>query len=540
MTAHPAPPPKAEATPAPAPAPRRPSLRRRLRRRLWPRTLRGRAFLLMALPVVLAQIGFVGLLYDRLYSELTDRAADILASEILFALGSLDRARSESERREALAMANSTLHLELRLPATDGTDTDGTAASPAPQPGASTSEAPPPARTTFRARLPVSRSLHERLAQGLGLAVQDLAIQRSPDNKRLTLLFTHGGHGGAPVQVSVQRSRLLSSSWHVVAAWATLLPLLLLVAAAVFLRNQLSSLKRLARAAERLGRNLPVEDFQPVGAFEVRRTARAFLRMRARLRWQEQKRREFLAGIGHDLRTPLARMRLRLQLLEESDSELAEITGLEREAEAMDRIVSDYLRFIRDEGDEAPEHLELKNLLGPLTHRLAVERPEISLSLSCEPGLAGELSLSATQRCLENLISNAIHHADSRVRILARRRTSGRGSGEGEMMEILIEDDGPGIPEDQRAAALRPFSRATNAAPQKAADAAPQESETGSESKSEAEAAGTDISTSRTPWTGLGLGLAIAQDRALQQGGTLTLQDSDLGGLRAVLLLPAV
>jgi two-component system osmolarity sensor histidine kinase EnvZ len=240
------------------------------------------------------------------------------------------------------------------------------------------------------------------------------------------------------------------------------------------------------------GKGREVPDFRPEGATEIRRAAAAFERMRERIRRMVSQRTEMLAGVSHDLRTPLTRMKLQLAMMGESP----EIAGLKADVEEMRKMLEGYLAFARGESAEKVRTIEIGALLRDVIDGARFGNAEIALEVS--DGIAVPARPDALKRCIANLVNNAVIHA-RHVAISARRG--------GEMVEITVDDDGPGIPLAEREAVFRPFYRAD---------------------------------PSRNPETGgTGLGLTIARDVARGHGGDLTIEDAPLGGVRARLRLPA-
>jgi two-component system, OmpR family, osmolarity sensor histidine kinase EnvZ len=265
----------------------------------------------------------------------------------------------------------------------------------------------------------------------------------------------------------------------------------LLAVAALFLRNQVKSLSRLAAAAEGFGKGRPVAFTKLEGAREVRQAGAAFMQMRDRIERQIRQRTEMLAGVSHDLRTPLTRMKLALELSGD-DSSNAE---LKSDVAEMERLVQLYLDFARGEGTETPVETDLALLLEDLA--AVVRRDGAFLAVAVPPELVMPVRPDALRRCLGNLLANARHYG-GRVWLSSEPVPDG--------VDILIDDDGPGIPPAERERVFRPFVR---------------------------------LDASRNPSTGgVGLGLAIARDVARSHGGDVQLEDSPYGGLRARLHLP--
>ncbi len=297
--------------------------------------------------------------------------------------------------------------------------------------------------------------------------------------------------GSDVMQITVPRDRLYTSMVFVVLSWMVGTALVTLAIAMLFLRNQVRSLRRLAVAAEAFGRGLAVPTFRPQGATEGRQAAAAFLNMRHRIQRQIAQRTEMLAGISHDLRTPLTRMRLELELLGDSE----DVRGLHSDVAEMLKMVEAYLGFARGEGDEQAQLTDLMRIIGDAI--AAARRDGAEIALAGPETLEIPVRPDALRRCLANLLGNAARHG-THVWVTV---TAGR------TIDIVIDDDGPGIPEAARESVFQPFFRLEN---------------------------------SRNASTGgIGLGLSIARDIMLSHGGSLTLDTSPQGGLRARCSLPA-
>lgn len=259
-----------------------------------------------------------------------------------------------------------------------------------------------------------------------------------------------------------------------------------------FMRRELVPIEHLGVAADALGKGRDVPDFAfSGGTREVRNAATAFHTMRIRLRRSIQQRTEMLAGVSHDLRTPLTRMKLSLALLPDSP----ETRELSDDVDDMQRMIEGYLAFARGEGDEDPVMSDLSEILEDVA--AGARHGKASLELSWKGDMNVELRPIAIKRCLTNIVSNAQRYA-SEIRIEAvRGRTS---------VEITVDDNGPGIPAENYEDVFRPFLR---------------------------------LDQSRNAATGgVGLGLSIARDVARSHGGDVTLAVSPLGGLRVIVRIP--
>jgi len=290
---------------------------------------------------------------------------------------------------------------------------------------------------------------------------------------------------------TVPVKRLYSSSIYVFLLWSVGTSLLLLAIAIYFLTRQVRPIRRLAIAAELFGKGVTVADFKPEGAAEVRQAARAFLEMRERIRRQISQRTEMLAGVSHDLRTPLTRMRLELAMLPESDA----TRNLRNDIAEMEHMLTEYLDFARGEGGEATQLVDLGELVGEVVE--AAQRNGADVALVAPAEATVSVRPNALKRALTNLVENAVRYG-RHVWIEAGRDADG--------FHVTVDDDGPGVPTEQREAVFKPFFR---------------------------------LDQSRNMATGgVGLGLSIARDIARAHGGDITLDKAPGGGLRTILRLP--
>jgi len=259
-----------------------------------------------------------------------------------------------------------------------------------------------------------------------------------------------------------------------------------------FMRRELVPIEHLGVAADALGKGRDVPDFAfSGGTREVRNAATAFQTMRIRLQRSIQQRTEMLAGVSHDLRTPLTRMKLSLAMLPDAP----ETRELDNDVADMQRMIEGYLAFARGEGDEDPIPSDLSEILDDVA--AGARRDNADLSVSWQGDMDVELRPVAIKRCITNLVSNALRHGNRAEIRAVRGKTS---------VEITVDDDGPGIPPERHEDVFRPFVR---------------------------------LDESRNVDTGgSGLGLTIARDIARSHGGDVSLGTSPLGGLRVVVRLP--
>lgn len=287
------------------------------------------------------------------------------------------------------------------------------------------------------------------------------------------------------------RDRVFATTGPVFLLWLIGTSLLLGAIAIVFLRNQVRSILRLASAAEAFGRGRDMPEFRPSGATEVRRAGRAFIAMRERIKRHLDQRATMLAGVSHDLRTPLTRMKLALAMLPDN----ADAEELRRDVVEMERMIEAYLEFASDIASTGvPEQFDITELAREIAEE-ADDGERITFLTS--PALQFEGRRAALKRAISNLVGNGLKYA-SNVTVSAARR--------GAYVEIIVDDDGPGVPPENRRDVFKPFFR---------------------------------LDEGRSAKEGVGLGLSIVREVARSHGGDVVLDTAPMGGLRAVLKLPA-
>src|SRR5689334_12758899 len=430
-------------------------------KRVLPRTMFGRSLLIVVMPLILLQAIATWVFYDRHWAAVSWRLSAAVAGDIGLLADALKLADSPGATAGLLERAKAQTDLDVTM--------------------ARTGTLPPISPAT-------GRLVDDQLSQ---------AIQGRLNHPfRIDLLEDGGAEikvqlSDGVLSVGVPRNRLYSSTTYIFVMWMLGSSLVLLAVATVFLRNQVKSLRRLAEAADSFGKGRPVPSFKVEGAVEVRRAAIAFMTMRDRLQRQVRQRTQMLAGVSHDLRTPLTRMKLALEILG-NDPAVAE---LKSDVAEMEHMVHGYLDFVRGEGTEASVETDISLLIEELAADL--RREGTPLTVAAPPEYVMPVRPNALRRCLANLIGNARRHG-SHVWLTGIVAADG--------IDIMVDDDGPGIAPANRAHVFRPFVR---------------------------------LDSSRNPLTGgVGLGLTIARHVARSHGGDVRLETSPQGGLRARVHLP--
>ncbi len=426
-----------------------------------PRSLLGRSLLIVVTPLIVLQAVSAYIFYESHWDQVSKSLALGLAGDIAMVVDSLRHDSGEEGRQRVFEAAERTMDIAITL-----------------EPGEIL-----PNSFSIHSSLEgeVSRALRERLGKP---ARVDAGL-----NPNVVIIDVQLPEG--VLSVIAPRTRLFSTTIYVFVLWTVGGTLMLLGIATMFMRSQVRPVLRLARAADNFGKGRDVPNFKPEGAREVRLAARAFIAMRARILRQITQRTEMLAGVSHDLRTPLTRMKLELAMMKASDG----VPALKEDVGEMERMLQGYLDFARGEGAETPEPRDVIALLDEAVRQARRIRDGVELKATGE--LVVPLRPDAFRRCINNLIGNALRYARHVVVDAAKR---------GRSLEIVIDDDGPGIPEAQREEVFKPFFR---------------------------------LEGSRNSGTGgVGLGMTIARDVARGHGGEIILADSPLGGLRVRLRLP--
>lgn len=439
-------------------------------KRFMPKTLLGRSLLILIAPVFLIQIFLTFMFFDRHWNKMTTRLAYAVAGEISI----LSSAVEEAPDADAILKTIDLFEKRLDLLAyfEEGTNLGEAAKHPSDWAGW---------------EYMVGKTLIHELDRTLGRPfVVNVDFKEKWVEVRVQLQ-------NGVLNVSLPQRRLFTASSYIFLIWVFSASFVLLVIAVLFMRNQVRPIRRLAVAAERFGKGRDVQDFKLEGAKEVRQAAQAFLDMRTRIQRQISQRTAMLAGVSHDLRTPLTRLKLQLAMLEDCP----DVEDMKQDIQDMEKMIGGYLNFVRGEGDETPVSTNLNTMLEQIAQVARKQNCRISLDLEAEPVWIPLRSL-AFKRCLENLVSNAAKYADH-VWLALRRADNNR-------IEIMVEDNGPGIPEDQYEEVFRPFYR---------------------------------VDSSRNAETGgVGLGLPIAMDIVHSHGGKIWLEKSGHGGLAVKIRLP--
>ncbi len=435
--------------------------------RVVPRSLFSRTLLIVIMPLLILQAVLAYIFYERHWDSVTRWLAAGFAGEVGMVVELLEAARTPEARGRVLDLARDHLDFTVSL-------------EPA---GVLHPEAP-------------SSALDRRLAVTFaGELNRPFAIDTRPvDLPSRIAVYVQTKDG--LLRVLAPRKRVDSTTTQVFIGWMVGLSLLLLALAIYFMTRQVQPILRLAWAADNFGKGRDVGDFKLAGPTEIRQAGAAFNLMRKRILRHIGQRTELLAAVSHDLRTPLTRMRLELEMLAHGQAQPGDLEDLKSDVDEMVNVVDGYLAFARGEGQEAIVPTDLGSLLHEVAQRAASGKTAVEVEL--ESPITLSLRPIAIRRCLANLVQNAVRYATwVGIRVAAQ----------GDHVWIAIDDNGPGIPVDQREAVFKAFYR---------------------------------IEGSRNPSTGgVGLGLTIARDIVLGHGGDIELTEAPEGGLRVLVRLPS-
>ncbi len=430
-------------------------------KRFLPRSLLWRTLLIVLIPLIVVQAVAMQIFYGTHLNLVSRRLSAAVTGEIVTTIALIERAPDEAARDWALENAWKAFEIRMTLQ----------------PPG------PLPRGVRQGALTPRNNGLGVGLRERL---LRPIVIDWESDPQSVLITVKLDANN---LRIEAPRKRLFAATFSVFILWLVGSSLLVFAIATLFVRNQVRSIRRLASAAEAFGLGREVGPIKPEGATEVRQAAAAFNRMQERVSRFLAQRTEMLAGVSHDLRTPLTRLRLALAMMPQDAAIAQDVADMTGDVAEMERLIEAYLAFARGEGSEKAEPVDLGRLLAELVG--AAHRAGREVAMQAETDLTVRLRPGAFRRALTNLLDNAGRHA-SHVAVRAARQGD-------RFVELTVDDDGPGVPRERRETVFKPF-----------------ESGTGS----------------------TGLGLTIARDIVRAHGGEITLEDSPMGGLRARIRVP--
>jgi two-component system osmolarity sensor histidine kinase EnvZ len=432
-----------------------------------PKGLYARALIIIITPIVLLE-GVVAFVFmERHWNQVTRRLSEATVRDIAAIVDLFDEALPGDDYRNLVDLARDRLRLSLQIL--------------------------PPGDLPSALPRPFFSMLDRTLSNEIRKQVHRPFWIDTVGNSRHVEIQVK--HDRAILRFVATRTQTFASNSHIFLIWMVGTSVVLLAVAILFMRNQIRPILRLAEAADAFGKGRPFpSDFRPRGAREVRQAAQAFVEMRDRIRQHVDQRTTMLAGVSHDLRTVLTRFKLELALLGDTE----EVRALRADVNEMQHMLEDYLAFAKGDGGEEARETNLRELLEEIHEEAKLYGPTVELKIRrSRKDIVLPLKRQAFKRAITNLVSNAARFGDH---VVIRAATERR------WLRIEVDDDGPGIPPNERENVFRPFYRLDHARNQ----------DTGN----------------------TGLGLAIALDIARSHGGDVSLGESSLGGLRAIIRVP--
>jgi len=441
----------------------------RIIRSIMPKGLFARSLLILTVPVLLIQIITIFVFLDRYWDEVTRRLVDGVMGEIAAITQMVTDEPPRYQFYEIQQASESNLKIIL-------TSEEGTF-----------KELEKPKFTLFNSWPYLVYKALDKAAEykidyphqiSINTQDRDVLIQVQLENQFLNYNFS--------------LKRIFSSSSYIFLLWMIGASFVLLIVAILFMRNQIRPIRRLAVAADRFGKGRDIPFFKVSGSSEIRLAAQSFLDMKDRINRQIQQRTTMLAGVSHDLRTPLTRMKLQLEMMKETD----DVKAMKADINDMEKMISAYLQFARGEAGEETRDVDLKELTQRAIDSVTHLDAQFILNAPAEKYMVPVKEM-AIIRCIVNILTNADRFADMVQVTLEKKESS---------IRIFIDDNGEGLSVDQYEDVFKPFYRGDKSRNVKTAS--------------------------------VGLGLTIAQDIISSHGGSIELDKSPMGGLRVILDLP--
>lgn len=437
-----------------------------LKLKIFPNTLFFRTMLLIFIPLIMVQVVSVIAFFNGNWEKVGRRLSDNLSNNIAFAIETTSSNPDMLSKTIELYKKNYSINMELI------TKENQLAVKTHTHYGNEYKIV-----TGF-----LEKSLHERFPN----AMTNVYLTNGRDDVVILVETANGLY-----RFSASTKNIFSTSIFGFVAWMVGTSLLLFIVATLFLRIQVRSIATLAQVAEDFGKGINTP-FKPYGSSEVRKAGIAFIKMKERIQKQISERTQMLAGVSHDLRTPLTRMKLQLAMLPENQDNKEFVEDISE----MEKMLDGYLAFVSGEGGEKNTFVDMNELILSIINKFRNTKAMIRYSTNDQVS-AIQGREQALKRAVTNIITNAFNYGKTIAVALESNNNK---------LEITVDDDGPGIPEEKREDVFKAFYR---------------------------------IDESRNKETGgVGLGLSIARDIITSHGGKIELSDSKLGGLRVLISIP--
>ena len=443
---------------------------RYLRIKIFPQTLFFRTMLLIFIPLIVVQVVSIVAFFDGSWGRVGKRLSSNLTANMAFDMQLSER--SPQNMAEIQKLSQDIFDLSFTYyPNEDKHDVIINAR---------------------RSNKMVTGFLEDSLKREFPDAITTIYMEKDSPN---LIVFVDTADG--LYEFSTPSKNIFSTSIFGFVAWMVGTSMLLFLVAVLFLRIQVRSIADMAQAAEDFGKGIDNKKFKPYGSSEVRKAGIAFIKMKERIQRQISERTQMLAGVSHDLRTPLTRMKLQLAMLPDDKK----VQGLDKEeflqdVSEMEKMLNGYLSFVSGEGGEQASFVDMNEMILSILNKFRNSQALIRYTTNDQVS-AIQGREQALKRAVTNVIGNAFNYGSTVAVTLESNNNK---------LEIMVDDDGPGIPPDKREDVFKAFYR---------------------------------IEDSRNKETGgIGLGLSIAKDVVTSHGGKIELTDSPIGGLRVLISIP--
>ena len=427
-------------------------------KKFLPQTLLGRSIMILVFPLIILQLIITVIFYNRHWDTITRHRTIDFVKDITLVVESFEKNKSIENRKWTLNNVSEKLQLQ----------------------------------TFYKKNVTLNLEQHELkptklkkyLLENLDPLNKKFNLEIN-DKKKLITVMVELDEGVLEFRAS--KKRIYSSTTYIFILWMISASIILFIVALLFLKNQIKPIRKLAIAVDRFGKGKNIGNFKPSGAREVRRVSNAFKIMKERIENSISQRNKMFSSISHDIRTILTRMKLNLELHKLDKG------GLKKDLVEMEQMVEEYLKYAKGEEKEKIQKVNIISLINLIKKRYSKK----NIYFNNGKKINISVRLNSIKRCINNLLSNSLKFSKN-IKITCNKKNN--------YVEIIIDDDGPGIPEKERKKVLQPFYR---------------------------------VEDSRNRDTGgIGLGITIAADIINNHGGNFFLDKSPLGGLRAKIYLP--
>ena len=427
-------------------------------KKFLPQTLLGRSIMILVFPLIILQLIITVIFYNRHWDTITRHRTIDFVKDITLVVESFEKNKSIENQKWTLNNVSEKLQLQ----------------------------------TFYKKNVTLNLEQHELkptklkkyLLENLDPLNKKFNLEIN-DKKKLITVMVELDEGVLEFRAS--KKRIYSSTTYIFILWMISASIILFIVALLFLKNQIKPIRKLAIAVDRFGKGKNIGNFKPSGAREVRRVSNAFKIMKERIENSISQRNKMFSSISHDIRTILTRMKLNLELHKLDKG------GLKKDLVEMEQMVEEYLKYAKGEEKEKIQKVNITSLINLIKKRYSKK----NIYFNNGKKINISVRLNSIKRCINNLLSNSLKFSKN-IKITCNKKNN--------YVEIIIDDDGPGIPEKERKKVLQPFYR---------------------------------VEDSRNRDTGgIGLGITIAADIINNHGGNFFLDKSPLGGLRAKIYLP--